>query len=432
MGSTSRSRGWLIWMGIVLAACDKIPNSVPPGTDPKPFAVSLDVWSGSALTITSEALSSMTALPAVWLDGVPVPTRRVNDTTMAASVPDAPGPHTVRVVAAEIDPRAATIYLRGFLHYVQGPQLSGRTEPGRDPRYVFGSGPLSLRRWNVASNKAIDLGDTVHAVSCTRGIGPGPNVGEIVALTGGCATGRWTVWHTEPLYPMADTATVVTNQVVAVLGPGRWVILGGKVSVNACAGGTCTADSVPGTEGRDVVRSPTGDRAALLTRLLGDPQTPGAPVVDVALGKVGYRVLALSAAKGAAFSSGGDTLYLAGATTTPGTFALEVVRAADGAPLTSRPLDFAPCAVAVDPAGPWLYVAGLTSSAQSRLQVFDRASLNAITTLHVPSAAAFGDSTRLCHIMPNPIGHLVYVVDTWAGVHDPAARAQLFTFETPR
>lgn len=421
----------LIWMSVVLAACEKVPDRVPTGAEPQPFAVSLDVWSGSELTITSAGLRSVESLPTVLLDGSAIPTRRVNDTTLAATLPDAPGAHSVRLASAGFDQRAATVHLRGFVEHAEGPELSGRTEAGVDPRYVFGSGPISLRRWNVATNKAVDLGDTVHAVACTRGIGPGPNAGEIVVLNGGC-TGRWAVWHTEPLYPTADTAAVLTDHIVAVLATGRTVVLGGDtVALGACSGGTCTTESVPGMEARDVVRSPRGDRAALLTRLVGDPGAPGTPVVNVALGTIAYRVTQLREAYGAAFSGGGDTLYVAGLSA-PETFALAVLRAADGASLAARQLDFAPCAVAVDPGGEWLYIAGLSKTGESRLQVFNRQSLSPVATLRTTASATFGHENRLCLIMPNPIGHLLYVVDTGAGEHNPTARAHIFRFETPR
>jgi len=418
--------------GLVLAACAKIPDRVPTGTELSSFTVSLDVWSGSELTITSAGLRSTTNLPAVLLDGSALPTRRIDDTTLAATLPDSPGPHAVRLAGTGFDPQSVNVYLRGFAGYVEGPALSGRTEPGRDPRYVFGNGPLSLRRWNVEANKAIDLGDSVHAVFCTRGIGPGPNVGEIV-LTPMCESGRWNVWHTEPLYPLADTAAVRTARVVAVLATGRWVVLGmDTVFVNACSAGTCTTEALPGTDGRDVIRSPRGDRAALLARVVGDPAAPGAPVLDATLGTVAYRVTALRDARGAAFSLDGETLYLAGAEGASGPFTLAAVRAGDGAPLSSARLDFEPCAVAVDPAASWLYVAGSTATGQGRLVVFDPLSLEGIASLHVTSVVTVGGSTRLCRIMPNPVGHLVYVVDTWAGAHDAAARAHLFRFETPR
>jgi hypothetical protein len=180
--------------------------------------------------------------------------------------------------------------------------------------------------------------------------------------------------------------------------------------------------------GSDVVRSPRGDRAVVLARTIGDSAPPsGTPVVDVAVGRVGYRVNALHAPQGAAFSSGGDTLFLAGDSSAA--FVLVAVAASDGALLASRPLDFAPCAIAPDQARPWLYVAGVTASGQSRLEVFDRGTLMALTTLHVTSDIPYGHN--LCRILPNPVEHRVYVVDTWAGEHNPAAHAQRYSFETP-
>ena len=181
----------VLFLSVVLVACAGVPD-LPTGSEPHSFAVSVDVWSGSALIVRSAGLKDVTPFPQVWLDGAPIPTRRLNDTTLAATAPDAPGAHSMQLVGTGFDPKSVPVYLRGYLDHVRGPGLSGRTESGRDPRYLFGSGPVSLRRWNVASNKTIDLGDTVHAVACTRGVGPGPNVGEIVVLTGGC-TGRWIV-----------------------------------------------------------------------------------------------------------------------------------------------------------------------------------------------------------------------------------------------
>jgi hypothetical protein len=419
----------ILWLGIVLAACDQ-PPTVQPGPGLQSFSASSDVWSGGELIVTSQGFA-VASLPDILLDEQLLGVRRVDDTTVVAVVPDRPGPHTLRVVASGVDHHAVVIQLRGFVDRVEGPLLSGRTEPGLDPRYLFGSGPSSLRRWNVRTNKAVDLGDTVHAVSCTGGVGPGPSLGEIVVLTGGCATGRWMVWHTEPLYPLADTAAAATDRFVAVLGSGRWVVSNASdFSLYACDGGSCTSESIPGLAGSDVVRSPRADRAALVARTIGDLATPGVPVLDVALGTVGYRVPALRAAQGAAFSSGGDTLYLAGDSASA--FALVAIQASNGALLASRRLDYTPCAVAADPAQPWLYVAGIAAtpgSAQSLLQVFDRGTMNSITTLHVTSDIAYGHN--FCRILVNPVEHRVYVADTWAGEHNPAAHAQLYSFETP-
>ncbi len=419
------------WLSLVLAACEQLPTKIEQ-PQLQPFRATTEVWSGGKIVLTSAAWTAPAVLPQVLLDEQPLDVHRIDDTTIAAAVADAPGPHVLRVIAPAVDRQSVVVHLRGFVERIEGPLLSGRTEAGRDPRYVFGNGPTSLRRWNVATNKAVDLGDTVHAVSCTGGVGPGPAVGDVVLLTGGCVSGRWMLWHTEPLYPLPDTTSVLSVRFVAVLSAGRWVAVDGQnFSVHACDGASCTSELISGTLSRDVVRSPRGDRAALLSRVLGDSGTAGVPVVDVALGKVGYRVAALSAAHGAAFSSGGDTLYLAGDSLAA--FALVAIRASDGAVLTARRLDYEPCAVASDPVAPWVYVAGLSqASGRSLLQVFDRGTMDLITTLRVTSAIAYGDRSRLCRIMPNPIEHRVYVVDTWAGEHNPAAHAQLYSFETPR
>ena len=426
MASTSRSMRRILWLGVVVAACDQLPT-VKPVPELQPFSASPDVWSGGELIVTSHGFSAE-SLPDILLDGQLLAVRRVDDTTVAAVVPDRPGPHTLRVVARVVDAHAVVVQLRGFVNRIEGPLLSGRTEPGRDTRYLFGSGPTGLRRWNIRTNKAIDLGDTVHAVSCTRGVGAGPTVGDLVLESDGCDGGRWVVWHTEPLYPMSDTAAAITNDFVAVLRHGLWVVVGTtEFSVHACDT-TCTTESIPGTRGIDIVRSPRGDRAPLLARSIGDSAVPGVPVIDVDHGTVSYRVRAVSAAQGGAFSSAGDTLYLAGDSAAG--FVLVALVASDGRQLASRPLDFAPCAVGLDQSRPWLYVAGVSpTSGQSLFQVFDRSSMNPITTLHVTTDLPYGHN--LCRVMPNPIEKRVYVAETWAGEHNPAAHAQLYVFETP-
>jgi len=417
----------IVWLGLVLAACDAPPMVNPPQS----FRVSTDVWSGGELTLTSAGFATAGLVPDVQLDGRSLIVRRVDDTTVVATLPDSPGQHTLRLLARDVDRKAIALQLRGFLDRTAGPLISGRAEPGRDSRYLFGSGPTSLRRWNIVTNKAIEYADSVHAVSCARGVGPGPNAGELALLTGGCATGRWMSWRTEPLAPLADTTPNATDHFVAVLGAGRWIVVSASFfSLQACDAGSCTSDSISGTERSDVVRSPRGDRAVLLAQAIGDPQTPGVPVVDIALGKVGYRIRALRAAQGAAFSANGDTLYLAGDSATA--FTLLAVRASDGATLASRRLVYGPCAVSADPSRPWLFVAGVVanpSPPHSFLQVFDRRTMNPLTTLHVMSDTTYG--LNFCRIASDPIGRRVYVIDTWAGEHNPAAHAQLYSFETP-
>ena len=56
--------------------------------------------------------------------------------------------------------------------------------------------------------------------------------------------------------------------------------------------------------------------------------------------------------------------------------------------------------------------------------------MDLVTTLHVTSDITYG--TQLCRIAQNPLERRVYVVETWAGEHNPTALAQLYSFETPR
>lgn len=359
---------------------------------------------------------------AVLLSGAAVPFARLDDTTLQVSLPDLPGSHTVSVVAPTVLPGSVAVQLRGFLDRLEGPPVSGRTEPGLDPRHVFGNGPTSLRRWNVATNKTLDFDDSVHAVACTSGVGPGPGPGELV-LRGACGAAQWAVWRTEPFALRGDTAEATTDRFVAVLAPGRWVIARETDFLAvACDATACETQSIAASGGLDVVRSSRGDRATLVQRATGESANPGVPVVDVEQGALAFRATALRSAQGAAFSRGGDTLYVAG--DSAGMTRLVAVRASDGVTLGSRDLAFAPCAVGLDPEQPWLYVAGA-----GRLQVFDQRTLLPITTLHVTGAPAFG--AQFCRILPNPIGRMVNVAETWAGEFQPDVLGQLYRFETP-
>lgn len=421
----------MLCLALLLVACGELPP-IPTVIERLSFRASTDVWSGSSVTITSAAFDGAASHPAVLLDQVPLEARRIDDTTLIASIPDAPGPHYLRVVAKNVDTASIIVYLRGFVQHVEGPFLSGRVESGRDPRHVFGNGPTTLRRWNIATNKAIDYADSLHAVACTRGVGPSPTAGDLVLLTGGCAAGTWMVWHPEPL-AATDTTSVAVTDFVAVLRTDRWIVLNnGVFSLVACeSAAVCTSQAIAGLVGTDVMRSPRGDRAALLGRPGGPGQTNGIPVVDVAGGAVGYHVPLLTGVEGAAFTPEGDTLFLVG--DAAGVPALAAVLAADGASLATRTLAVSPCAVAADGAQRWLYVAGLATSAgdtTSVLQVLDRATLSVVTTLLVTGADGYGG--KRCRIVQNPIESRVYVVATWAGEHNPAVHAQLFSFETPR
>src|SRR5688500_18264253 len=113
-------RSLALTAALVLVGCDKLPQ-VPVVGEPQPFRASTEVWSGSAITITSPAFVGDVSLPAVLLDEQPLDAQRVDDTTLIAPVPDAPGAHTLRVIAGDVVPTPVVVQLRGFVEHAEGP-----------------------------------------------------------------------------------------------------------------------------------------------------------------------------------------------------------------------------------------------------------------------------------------------------------------------
>src|SRR2546428_2805888 len=138
------------WLGFVLAACDAPPMAPPPQS----YRVSTDVWSGSELTVTSAGFATAGLVPDVELDGHPLVVRRVDDTTVVATLPDSPGQHMLRLLAPDVDSKAIALQLRGFDQRVAGPLITGRTEPGREFPHLFGTGAPRPRPWALAANTA--------------------------------------------------------------------------------------------------------------------------------------------------------------------------------------------------------------------------------------------------------------------------------------
>src|SRR3989442_8655464 len=138
-----------VWLGLVLAACDAPPMVTPPQS----YRVSTDVWSGSELTVTSAGFPTAGLVPDVELDGHPLVVRRVDDTTVVATLPDSPGQHMLRLLAPDVDSKAIALQLRGFDQRVAGPLINARPRPGPEYRLLFWSGAERLGRRDLVTNK---------------------------------------------------------------------------------------------------------------------------------------------------------------------------------------------------------------------------------------------------------------------------------------
>ena len=419
---------------VAQAACIE-PAWAPP--EPVPVALlTPDVWSGSEAVFASAAFMPDRGLPVVLLNNDTLVVRRLDDTTVAARLPDLPGTQSLRVLAADVLDLPIAIELRGFESAGYGPLLSGRLQvlPGWPPS-VVGSGASSAVVWNLQSAATTPLPDSLHDPTCSRGVGPSYPPGGVALIPTCRPDSRWWSWRLHPQVELVGDSLCGAGHFVAELAPGRVVSVGAHdVAISLPDSATCTRTFLAGAEGTyDVVHSPRGDRAVIIA--FGYPTgyggTGGVPVLDVATGQVAYEITQIRANPSAAFSADGDTLFVTGDDAAAETVLL-AVRAIDGQPLQSRSLPLQAWAVAPDPEHPWLYVTGYTSpGGLGQLLVFDRDSLTLLATVSAPDSV-YG---VICcdvaaHIIPSPAEQRVYVVSALE-FREPTARAFLTRFRTP-
>ena len=401
---------------------------------PKDFVlVTPDVWSGGEALVMSPAFAAPAGLPLVLLDSDTLAVQRIDDTTLAARLPDLPGGHTLRVVSSDVTNTGVTINLNGFHDMSTGPVLEGTTQRWLQPTQVLGNGPTGLRLWDVYSGTTFDFPDSLQDIQCTRGVGPSNAAGRVVLFgpPGACQTpSKWFVWSLTPTATRLDSIRPATTRLAAELSPGHHFLASTHTFLlEACD--TCPQATYAAENPHDVAFSPAGDQAVIIANnfqiLLG------APVIDAASAQVSYVVPEMWDVEGAGFSAGGDTIYLAGLDSTQPQWRprLVAVRAADGHPLISLTPDVQPFAVSLDQARPWLYLFGWRGASHTlALQVFDRRTLQPIATAGVPA----GQSCFACgfyRILPSPLERRVYVVVTWDGDFTAGRTASLFRFDTP-
>ena len=424
----------LCW-GLLLAqtACIE-PAWAPP--DPIPVALlTPDVWSGGEAVLASAAFTPERGLPVVLLHADTLVVRRLDDTTVAARLPDLPGTQSLHVLAPDVLDLPIAIELRGFESAGWGPLMSERLQPLPGwPPSVVGSGFTGAAVWNLHATMATPLPDSLYDPTCSRGVGPSYPASGVALAAPGC---RWWSWRVRPgVELLEDSLCGGSDRWVAALAPGVTASVGHHDVVVAVRQGVmCSFVSpfVRAEETYDIAISPRGDRAVILAGnydpLDGSPSL-GVPVLDVTTGQVAYGVAPILRSPTAAFSADGDTLFLAGLGGDGEV--LLVLRAGDGHVQRSVPLPFGASALALDPARPWLYVAGFAwPSRRGWLLVLDRDSLGLVASVGVPDTIPGGlccDYTA--RIVPSPSEQRVYVVNV-TGFNDDYSRAFLTRFRTP-
>ena len=422
--------GWLL----ACAACLE-PAWAPP--DPIPVALlTPDAWSGGEAVLASAAFRPPSGLPAVLVDCDTLAVRRIDDTTVAARLPDLPGAHTLRVLATDVLDLPIDIRLHGFESFALGPLVPGRVQPLLGwPPAVVGNTLTGAAVWDLRSITAYPLPDTLHDPTCGWGVGPSYRPAGVVLVAACGPQQRWWAWRVRPrLELIEDSLCATPNKFVSQLAVGRTLAAasgaGGSVLLTRDSLG-CVWTTVPGSGTYDVVISPRGDRSVILAYGYGGfGPSEGVPVLDVPTGHVAYAIPQITDDPTAAFSPEGETLFVAGRGESG--VSLVAVRADDGQVLYTLPLALGGVlGMAVDPDHPWLFLFA-TAERRERLLVIHRRSRELLTTLGVPDTVP----PQTCcgsHIIPSPVEHRVYIVE---GLDLPyssgtGARVLVTRFQTP-
>jgi len=387
MNGAARAKALVLALCVAACHADRITTEDAP-----PITFAPHAWSGGILVLHSLALQGAAELPTVMAGADTLAARRFfGSDSVQVQLPDTNGPIALFVRQGGGETRSVgSVRVHGFLRAGPGPSVDGSIYPwpgGANPTALaFQDGRLV--KLDLRSNSAaILLPDTgLGRGQCLRS-GPRPSAASPGLIVISQTRGECGPLIAVPLVAgiaAPDTGPPPFRWPAAHLGRGRW-LLNSKYDFSIVTGspsmGWVSGPPIPGSQPSGFAVSPRGDRV-VPTGCSG--YSDGVPVFDAAGPGLAYYLPQTTG--GAAFSEQGDTLFVA-TTSATGYSALLAVDATSGTVLARAPLhvDLAGVAgVAVDPRGPWVYVAG--ARGLPIVEVFDRASLAPVATLRAPTA----------------------------------------------
>lgn len=420
---------------MLFAACSHPPqgtDGVPPGPLASVRLTATDLWSGGDITVVSASFKALATLPSVLVAGAARPVRRIDDSTIAAQLPDTDAVMSVQVDADNYTEFQSSVTVHGFQQVRDGPLLSGFIQWIPGTTLVLGAGDVGLVEVDVRFNNVVrSWPDTVHSVDCVSGVGPSVRPGYYVLwgkTPAGVCSHPW-VWQYGPTVVRTDSiANREGNWTVAEIGPGG-VIQSGNApfTMSHCDGITCVDFSYPLGQVTGVSISTTSRRAVL--------HNSTSMVVNASTGDTLYRLPFTQPGQirveDAAFSPAGDTIYAVGTAFAAGTGALSMVNVATGALLAGLTLPVQVHGVARDPIRPWIYVVGQNGRGEAQLLVLSSRTLGTLATLRGPAQPApYGVFDRV-RIVPDPRGTGVFVVATVQGTGIHGVSSRILSFGVP-
>jgi hypothetical protein len=338
-------------------------------------------------------------------------------------MPDGNGPVPV-IWARDGAGDSFTVQLHGFVARAYGPIASGLPLPlaGAAWPLFLANGESTLVEIDARLLTATPFARSLHAAAGCA-LGPGPTFdGQSYLLMPNTAPacGWLQVWQLGALPGVVDSLPASGSAIVAA-----------RLSVNVHAYHerqnellhVVGPSSPPFAEHADQVYgfrlSPRGDRAIPL----GDQWVTGVPVIDSHTGAFAYRLPAVRATYGAAFSAGGDTAFVTDGYRT----GVLVADATTGDSLAWVRLDTVTSArtawdLALEPSGRWIFV-----ELESGVAVIDRENLDLAAVVRWPAGQGCTGWSTFLFSATQPS---LYLAMTGATYWDPTARACVLSFST--
>jgi len=373
-----RAVRWLV-LGLVVACSDiQAYHDIPIASSRTAW------WAGGEITLVSAAFAGADTLPVILAASETLAVRWAGPDSVAVTLPmSASGTVGLEVHWADQSQTVVPVNVYGLLSAVEGPEVDGRLVSiaglGNPTAIAIGSGGR-LARVNLVSMHMVLLGgavDTGYQI-CMAGVVANADDPSLVTLARypGCRTEA--VRLDNPLTVVDTGGQVATGYAAIYLGSGRWIrSLKSRLTITTGPGVTYD-ESCFGTF--DFVTAP-GPAAVTVPVQCNDAS--GVPVFDVVTAQRRYY-LAAWRVDAAAFSGGGDTLYALAEYLNSYGYSLLKISAATGALLDSVSVPdpgarYWAHALALDPATPWLYLAGrVGDTGDVWVRVFDRRTLQQV------------------------------------------------------
>jgi len=360
---------------LALAACSDQPT-VPP--DITVQVMEPVVWAGTDWVLRSPGFAALPTLPTVTLDDSTLAVTVVDDSTLTVRAPSAGGTHTLTLhTGTQI--LSGSVEVAGFLGVRTTIALSGwplALEPG-SPVMIAGAG-TTLAQVNAGTGIATAL-PIPHYGNLLLSPGASFRANGVVATAYDDSTQsafRPRIWALGASPMVVDSAPPSNAFQVVELSAGTW-LMAAHHFYRIIKNGVASPDT-PLEESERAVFSPDRSLVALTT-----DGGPAPPVLEAATGSVRYA-LPLEPVGAAAFTSGGDSLFVVGwDLSRPAGQRGRLATVASG---TGQLLDDAQVPegnwanIVLDPRGRWIYV---TEYSTADVLVIDRHGMTPVVPLQV-------------------------------------------------